>query len=301
MSIPNNSPWDDFRAGYNVLPTDPVLEDFAFPRFLQSDADIPFIEYGESEAIEKLTADVTFDYMREKDIPEVDEFLNSVFDRFAVGDFRGDRTVQIAQSTLLLIRRSYFELLRTTVLNEYPLWRICLLFTADVNATIVPHGVYVRPLPKNFAGDDIVAAWRAEAEQFLEREHADDRRQIRYIADAVKKLFAHGEPMEAVKLIAVFDAWRDERTMRSVWVLAKGKSPYSVLYEYASDWGHALEFRVRSDGSLARHGPFDESTGRWLLQFVMSTDTREIIAKNRSDGRYLARLVIPETAQYIST
>ncbi len=290
MNYDTKTPWHDISYAYNVAVDDPMFYCDDLPVFV-SEPNIPHIEEAEVYAIESLIKECTAKYMQEMEIDDINQVAERVFDdRSSIDGFRGDRTMQIAIVDCSLILLSYFTRLQDILLARCPLWRICIVLTTDIVATILPHRMYFDPASNAATQKEAVENWRKEVNTYIDVEYGATHRQIREVKQIVRGLFESNETITPPVSIAVYNDREDDEIVVSVWILSDGDSPYAYLYE--GDYVGGIVFRVTTNGELLPHEVFDVSTGWWLQQLLVPLGTSELIVRVAKQQHIHSRIPI---------
>ena len=266
-------------APYNVSESDPNYKEFfdvGTPTW-QRDGTASPLSSSEFDELEIAAFRHIEAFMLGQGLPEADEFLRPLFTRNSLGDFRGDRTLDLAIGVIDLVTPAFLQSLQQFLTNEFPDWRIRITAIASYCSILVyPDAVSIGRDVYEAKWQDALGKWVSQIDAAIGIEDVAIRREIRHVTSVVAKYLAELTSKREFRLLGAFHGWDGDDDFDCLWIWSVGESVYSYTLECVGESMQDRVYAVYADGSLRPVEPRSMGTEFWLQRWVVPSGTKEI-------------------------
>jgi hypothetical protein len=262
---------------YNIEPEDEYDDCY------KSSADLSMNTFDmESEAIAPLLNETIGSYLHAEGIPPIDDALQEVFGRDAIGAFPHDRSMWFFLGNPVAITPRLVHTLQEGVLGKFPLWRLVAQYE-EKKIGIYPGYLWIdgSPVVGQLSRENAAyVCWLQEAMQNKESKYGPLVRQLRYLRRILPAAFEEARRQQFI-VVATFDRLFLSKGRHVAWVLHTLKR---TGLRVNTDSSPMHTFAVAQDATLFPEfcPDFAPRTGNqpdfWLAAYFVPPEQRSLIA-----------------------
>lgn len=222
-------------------------------------------------------------YLRAERVPPIDDALQQVFGRYAIGEFPHDRSMFFFLGDPGAITPRLLHMLQDKVLSKFPLWRLVAQYE-EKQIGVYPGYLWIdgKPIvrqlgPRNAA----YVCWLQEAYQRKEAKYGPLIRQLKYLRGILPPAFDEAG-RKRFKVVATCDRLFLSKGHHAAWVLhtldttwIRVNSKFSPLHTFAVGQDATIFPEYCED-----FAPYtDKQPDYWLAAYLVRPDQRYLIAK----------------------
>jgi hypothetical protein len=273
-----SGPYLPLDQHYNVEPDDDYLECY------QSTSDLA-MESLDAERMQIVpdVRETIVAFLRTAQLPPLDDALQLLFGRNAIGEFPQDRSIWFFLGEPRGIAPPLLHALQNEVLATFPLWRLVAQYEEK------KLGIYPRYLWIDGTAIEGVLSptepayvqWRKEADQVREAKYGPLRRQLRHLRQILPTAFDEVRNCR-FKVLACFDRQSLTDTTPVAWVLHTLDRGFKVNSEFSAIHRYAVADRTVFPEFCDEFVPHtDRRPDFWLDAYLVSAGQTSLIATQK--------------------